>query len=51
MGRGTWLAKVHGVARVRHDLMTKPPLYIHKIVNMENLLIFINFLENFKDFK
>ena len=23
MGRGTWLAKVHGIARVRHDLSTK----------------------------
>ena len=28
MDRGAWLATVHGVARVRHDLMTKhhPPL-------------------------
>ena len=26
MGRGAWLATVHGVTRVRHDLMTKPPL-------------------------
>ena len=23
--RGTWWATVHGVTRVRHDLMTKPP--------------------------
>ena len=25
MGTGTWLATVHGVARVRNDLVTKPP--------------------------
>ena len=25
MGRGAWLATVHGVSRVRHDLATKPP--------------------------
>jgi len=24
-GRGAWWATVHGVARVRHDLVTKPP--------------------------
>ena len=24
--RGTWQATVHGVASVRHDLATKPPL-------------------------
>ena len=23
--RGAWWATVHGVARVRHDLVTKPP--------------------------
>ena len=26
MDRGAWRATVHGVARVRHDLVTKPPL-------------------------
>ena len=26
--RGAWQATVHGVARVRHDLATKPPPYI-----------------------
>ena len=26
MDRGTWWATVHGIARVRHDLATKPPL-------------------------
>ena len=25
MDRGTWWATVHGLARVGHDLMTKPP--------------------------
>jgi len=25
MDRGAWRAAVHGVARVRHDLATKPP--------------------------
>ena len=25
MDRGAWWATVHGVARVRHDLTTKPP--------------------------
>ena len=25
MNRGTWQATVHGVARVGHDLVTKPP--------------------------
>ena len=25
MDRGAWQAAVHGVARVKHDLVTKPP--------------------------
>ena len=25
MDKGAWWATVHGVARVRHDLVTKPP--------------------------
>ena len=25
MDRDTWQAKVHGLARVGHDLVTKPP--------------------------
>ena len=25
MDRGAWQATVHGVAKVRHDLTTKPP--------------------------
>ena len=27
MDRGAWRATVHGVARVGHDLVTKPPHY------------------------
>ena len=30
MDRGTWQATVHGVARVRHDLVTKPTYIIYK---------------------
>ena len=28
MERGAWQAAVHGVARVRHDLATKPPPHV-----------------------
>ena len=28
MDRGAWQATVHGAARVRHDLATKPPHYL-----------------------
>ena len=28
MDRGTWQATVHGITRVRHDLVTKPPPYV-----------------------
>ena len=28
MDRGAWQATIHGVARVGHDLATKPPLRI-----------------------
>ena len=37
MDRGAWPAKVHGIAKVRHDLATKPPAplvsqgYLHSI--------------------
>ena len=30
MDRGTWKAIAHGVARVRHDLATKPPPSVHE---------------------
>ena len=29
MDRGAWQDIVHGVARVRHDLATKPPPYLY----------------------
>ena len=29
MDRGAWRATVHGVARVGHDLVTKPPPTTH----------------------
>ena len=37
MNRGAWQATVHGVARVRHDLVTKPPPMPHGFP--ENLII------------
>ena len=30
MDKGAWQAIVHGITRVRHDLVTKPPPYIPK---------------------
>ena len=39
--RGAWQVTVHGVARVRHDLVTKPPPLIHATTWMifENILL------------
>ena len=35
MVRGAWQARVHEVARVGHDLVTKPPpTTLHKIIRM-----------------
>ena len=31
MDRGAWWATVHGVARIEHDLVTKPPLLLHTV--------------------
>ena len=31
MDRGAWQAAVHGVARVRHDLATKPPNHMKRL--------------------
>ena len=31
MDRGAWWATVHGVARVGHDLVTKPPMLLHTV--------------------
>ena len=33
MDRGVWQGTVHGVARVGHDLVTKPPPYVKKSVS------------------
>ena len=33
MHRGPWRATIHGVARVGHDLVTKPPPYVKKSVS------------------
>ena len=36
MDRGAWQAAVHGVARLRHDLTSKPPLltfhFVHSLI-------------------
>ena len=48
LDRGTWWATVHGVARVGHDLATKPPPKIHMILSImgcqakETLSIYLN---------
>ena len=33
MDRGVWQATVHGIARVRHDLATKPPNQGHSFIH------------------
>ena len=43
MDGGTWQATVHGVARVRHDLATKPPhthipTHTHRVIQIDDLL-------------
>ena len=35
MDRGAYWATVHGVARVGHDLVTKPPPYVKKSISEE----------------
>ena len=40
MGRGVSWATVHGVAGVKHDLVTKPPLaFIARALDLGELLI------------
>ena len=34
MDRGVWWATVHGVTRVRHDLVTKPPNQVSKSLKL-----------------
>ena len=38
MDRGAWQATVNGISRVRHDLVTKPPLS-HRIILMSKVRI------------
>ena len=33
MNRGAWQAAVHGVARVRHNLVTKPPPTMRRAID------------------
>ena len=39
MDRGAWRAAVHGVARVGHDLATKPPPYLPNALSKRTLAI------------
>ena len=39
MDRGAWWATVHGVARVRHDLVTKPPISYRKYIRKTDNII------------
>jgi len=41
MDRGTWQATIHGVARVGHDLATKPPppSYRRCVINIAKCII------------
>ena len=35
MDTGTWQAAVHGIARVGHDLATKPPPYVYMCIHIK----------------
>ena len=39
MDRRVWQATVHGVARVRHDLMTKPPQCFYTELTIVDTLV------------
>ena len=40
MDRGAWQATAHGIARVRHDLMSKPPpLTLHFVHSLICLIL------------
>ena len=48
MDRGGWQATVHGVARVGHNLTTKPPLCLLETLTKNKLIslqIFITLVE------
>ena len=38
MDRGAWQASVHGIARVGHDLVTKPPTCIKVNINASSAM-------------
>ena len=42
IGRGAWRATVHGVARVRHDLVAKPPPSTYKIYFIHESRLSVN---------
>ena len=44
MDRGAWRATVHGIARVRHNLMTKPPTTTTRRGERERLVNDVGFL-------
>ena len=46
MGRGAWWAALHGVARVGHDLVTKPPP--PPKIKRKEILISVNVLKSTK---
>ena len=39
MDRGAWQATVHGVTRVGHDLVTKPPSRIEEHGGLQSMLL------------
>ena len=41
MDQGAWWATVHGVARIRHDLATKPLPCMASVLTIINCIIFI----------
>ena len=43
MNRGAWQATVHGVARGRHNLATKPPQFILFIYRLSHFYIILFF--------
>ena len=46
MGRGAWQATVPGVARVGHNLETKPPPSLELIHNISEVCQYISFFSN-----
>jgi len=44
MDRGAWQATIHGVARVGHDLATKPPSLEMKYYGLKLLILYIIYI-------